>query len=80
VQTLTVNASLGNFTLSLDGGSSKSSALTAGFSTTDLENAIISLGISDVKVITDDDGHFYTIIYSAPAGSDIEQLEVFDAV
>jgi Ca2+-binding RTX toxin-like protein len=84
VQTLTVNASSGDFHVSLDGGVTFAPdllidpALSSTVTETELAEAIESLGFTDVTVVKDVDNPFYTIIYNGPGGEDVPQIEVGD--
>ncbi|MHC1764378.1 MAG: hypothetical protein AB9869_08735 [Verrucomicrobiia bacterium] len=80
VQTLRLNASKGEFQLSLNGGADKTDPLSPGISATDLATAINSLpGDSEVTVIKDANEPFYTIIFTGPGGENVNQFEVFDS-
>ena len=82
VQTLTLNASLGSFKLTLDDSTTKTATLLPGISEADLKTAIETLidldagAITGVEVRKDAEDPFYTIIFTGPAGTDINQLEV----
>ncbi|HSB87232.1 MAG TPA: hypothetical protein VLD86_13020, partial [Ilumatobacteraceae bacterium] len=82
VQTLTLNASSGEFKLTLDDGAHRTAFLNAGtgVTTTALESALQGLpGVTDVTVRKDADEPFYTIIFTGPGGQNVSQLEVVDS-
>lgn len=79
VQTLTLNASLGTFKLTLD-GTNTTGALSPGISAGALADALETLpGVTDVFVTKDAKDPFYTIIFSGPGGENVNQLQVVES-
>ncbi len=82
VQTLTINASSGEFALTLDDTSANTTtSLGSEVSAEDLQKALLALdAIDSVTVVKDENDPFYTIIMEgAPGHENLAQLEVVDA-
>jgi Ca2+-binding RTX toxin-like protein len=81
VQTLTLNASLGTFKLTLDGTLGNTTGLLdADVTAAELKTALESLAdVSGVTVIKDAVDPFYTIIFTGPGGENVNQLDIVDS-